>query len=77
MVGVRPDGVRLRFGRTKGVLGMLGAEVLESSPHVGKELLVLDGWEMGVNFPDLSEKLELWLVAGVEIAGDSALRKSV
>ena len=64
------------MGRTNGVGGMLGEDTLLSAvqAHV---LLALDGWEVGVSFPDLSEKLELLLVAGVDKAGESALRKSV
>lgn len=80
MVGVRDEGLRESVGRTNGEGGTRGAEVDLSLSQLQERLLpALDGWEMGVNFPSLSEKLELVLlpVEGLDIAGDKALRKSM
>ena len=82
VVGVRPEeGVRDSDGLTKGDGGTRGAEVVESLrlSQLQEQLLpALDGWDNGVNFPDLSWKLkvELLPVEGLDMAGDRALRKS-
>ena len=83
-VGVRAEdeGVREREGLMKGEGGTRGADVedvfRESQLH--EQLLpALDGCEIGVSLPNLSEKLLVALlpVDGLEMAGDNALRKSV
>ena len=85
-MGVRADGARDRLGLTNGEGGTRGAEAAEffrASQLQEEKLPALDGIDMGVNFPDLSEKQVLMLLAvdGLsidgEIAGDKALRKSV
>ena len=78
VVGVRPEGVRTSGGRTNGEGGMSGADVLFWLSQLQDRLLpALDGCDIGVNLPDRSEKLELLLVEGLEIAGERAFRKSV
>ena len=80
VVGVRAEGVRDIGGRTKGEGGTRGADAAEvfRESHLQEQWLpALDGCEMGVNFPDLSEKLHVVLEDGVERTGERALRKSV
>ena len=85
-VGVRPedvdDGFREREGLMKGEGGTSGADVEDvfRESQLQEQLLpALDGCDMGVNLPNLSEKLlvALFPVDGLEMAGDNALRKSV
>ena len=84
-VGVRAEGVRDKLGLTNGEGGMSGAEVAEvaevfRASHLQEHVLpALDGCDIGVRWPVLSEKLVLVLLAvdGLDMAGDSALRKSV
>ena len=82
-VGVRAEdeGVRERDGLMKGEGGTRGAdvEVFRESQLQEQLLPALDGCDIGVNLPNLSEKLLVALlpVDGLEMAGDNALRKSV
>ena len=74
-------GVRAELGgRTKGEGGTMEAEVVLCGSYVHERQLLpaLEGWVLGVDLGEpLSEKLGLRLEAGVETAGDRALRKSV
>lgn len=79
-VGVRAEiGGRAECGgRTKGEGGIIGAEdALCASLLQEHALPALEGADVGVDFPDLSENTELFPVDGLETAGDSALRNSV
>ena len=77
-VGVRAED----DDRTYGEGGIMGADMVFWASRLHEQLLpALEGWLVGVDLPeDLSEKLMLWLVDGVdamEMAGDKALRNSV
>lgn len=73
MVGLRAEG----GGRMKGEGGMIGAEVLWPSLLHEQALPALDGAEVGVDLPDLSENVKLLPVEGLDIAGERAFRNSV
>ena len=82
VVGVREDGVRESEGLINGEGGTRGADVADIflSAQLQAQLLpALEGVEIGVSLPDLSEKLNVVLlpVPGLDMAGDKALRKSV
>lgn len=72
-------GVRAELGgRTTGDGGIMAAEDdLWASLLHEHALPALDGAEVGVDLPDLSQKVELLPVDGLETAGESALRNSV
>lgn len=55
----------------------MGAEVLWASLLHEQALPALDGAEVGVDLPEMSEKLKLLPVEGLEIAGERAFRNSV
>lgn len=72
-------GVRAELGgRTKGDGGIVVADDgLWTSLLHEQALPALDGAEVGVDLPDLSQNVELLPVDGLETAGESALRNSV
>lgn len=55
----------------------MGEEVFRASLLHEQALPALDGAEVGVDLPDLSEKVKLLPVEGLEIAGERAFRNSV
>ena len=75
----REVGVRAMLDRGNGDGGTRGAEEAFRTSQLHEQLLpALEGCDVGDDLPDdLSEKLALLLVAGLETAGDRALRKSV
>ena len=71
--------MRAEFGgRMYGEGGVMGAESgLEVSWPLQEQLLALEGWLMGVDFPERRSKIGDLPVDGVETAGDRVLRNSV
>lgn len=73
-VGVRAE----MDGRTTGDGGIMGADDGLWASWLHEQVLpALDGTEVGVDLPDLSQNVELLPVEGLDTAGERALRNSV